>query len=228
MQKDITVEKQTRLVVAKSLLATGCVQVRTEEPFRLPSGWASPVYMDCRILISFPEMMRQFVNEGLKLLKESGCFSRTDSVAGAESSGIALAAWFSQMLNLPMQYVRKQTRGLGRDNQTVGVAQPGNRVLLIDDLMAGGYSMLNFYKGLDAAGLSIKDVFVIFNYGTFPTAQLLEPLDLNVHYLATWQDVFEVMQQSDDYSPAVINELGEFLADPVQWSHRNNGYPRAI
>ena len=61
MQKDITVEKQTRLVVAKSLLATGCVQVRTEEPFRLPSGWASPIYMDCRILISFPEMMRQFV-----------------------------------------------------------------------------------------------------------------------------------------------------------------------
>ena len=228
MENNNTVAKEIRMTVAQALLAARCVQVCADEPFRLPSGWASPVYMDCRILISFPDIMRQLVNEGLVLLKQSGALDRIDSVAGAESSGIALAAWFSQTLNLPMQYVRKQTRGLGRDNQTVGVTEAGNSVLLIDDLMAGGYSIVNFYRGLHTAGLGIKDVFVIFNYGTFPTEKLFAPLGIKVHFLATWRDVFEAMQLSGQYEKKTMQELENFLADPVQWSLKHNGYPRTV
>ncbi|MDB5966648.1 MAG: pyrE, partial [Polaromonas sp.] len=123
--------------VARMLWDSGCVQVRTEEPFRLPSGWASPVYMDCRRLISYPDVRRSLVQHGLALLEQRGCLDGVSGIAGAEASGIAFAAWMADQLDLPMQYVRKQTRGLGLGSQMVGVTPPSGRLLLVDDMVAG-------------------------------------------------------------------------------------------
>ena len=86
--------------VARSLLAAGCIEVHTDEPFRLPSGWASPVYMECRRLISFPDLRRQLVRYALELLRERHCLDGIASIAGAEASGIALAAWIADALEL--------------------------------------------------------------------------------------------------------------------------------
>ena len=78
--------------VARSLLAADCVQVQTDEPFRLPSGWASPVYMNCRKLISFPEIRKKIVRQALTLLEERQSLQGVTAITGAEASGIALAA----------------------------------------------------------------------------------------------------------------------------------------
>ncbi len=85
--------------VAQALLAAGCVQLPAEEPFRLPSGWASPVYIDCRRLISFPALRRQLVARGLRVLQAAGALEGLAAVAGGESSGIALAAWVADALD---------------------------------------------------------------------------------------------------------------------------------
>jgi orotate phosphoribosyltransferase len=205
---------------ARALLSAGCVKVRTDEPFRLPSGWASPVYMDCRRLISFPAIRRELVSQGLALLRSRGCLDGLACVAGGESSGIALAAWLADALDLPLQYVRKKPVG---DSQVEGMIQPGDRILLVDDMMAAGHSKLKFCRALAAAGGTVKDVFVIFDYGTFPTHDLLAPLGVAVHALATWRDVLAVAREDGAFAPRVLAEIEEFLADPPFWSHAHGG-----
>ena len=207
-------------IVARALLNAGCVKVRTDEPFRLPSGWASPVYMDCRRLISFPTIRRELIPLSLNLLSSRGCLDGVASIAGGEASGIALAAWLSDALDLPLQYVRKKPIG---QTQIEGVIKPGDKVLLVDDLMAGGHSKVKFCRALAAAGATVKDVFVIFDYGTFPTENLLAPLGVTVHALATWQDVLAGARETGAFEPLVLAEIEEFLGDPPRWSQAHGG-----
>jgi orotate phosphoribosyltransferase len=214
---------ETSTSVARILLESGCVQARTEEPFRLPSGWASPVYMDCRRLISFPVARRELVRKGLDLLRQRACLDGVNSIAGAESSGIAFAAWMADELELPLQYVRKQTRGMGLGNQMVGVTPVGSRILLVDDLVAGGTSKVNFLRAITSAGASVKDLFVIFDYGTFPVGELLTPFGVALHSLATWADVLAVGRDSGHLNAGAATELEAFLANPAQWSAAHGG-----
>lgn len=209
--------------VSLALLQTGCIEVHTDEPFRLPSGWASPVYIECRRLISFPEIRRKLVHNALALLRKRQGLDGVSAVAGAEASGIALAAWIADALELPMQYVRKQRKGLGPGRQVVGVVHPGESVVLVDDLMSGGRSIVNCCLAIAEAELLVKDVFVIFDYGTFPTKNVLDTMGVTVHSLATWQDILVAARESASFQTRELLELETFLADPIQWSHDHGG-----
>lgn len=209
--------------VALTLLASGCVQLRTEEPFRLPSGWASPVYIDCRRLISFPVARRELVLQALHLLRQRRCLDDVTAIAGAEASGIAFAAWMAEALDLPMQYVRKQTRGLGLGSQVVGVMPREGRILLVDDMVAAGTSKVNFVRAITAAGGSIKDIFVLFDYGTFAVEELLAPLGVVVHSLASWTDILAVGRESGQLDASGSAELQAFLENPARWSAAHGG-----
>lgn len=209
--------------VSLALLSTGCIEVHTDEPFRLPSGWASPVYIECRRLISFPEIRRKLVQYALNLLRKRQSLEGVSAIAGAEASGIALAAWIAEALDLPMQYVRKQRKGLGPGRQVVGVVHPGESVLLVDDLMSGGRSIVNCCLAIAEAELVARDAFVIFDYETFPTRNVLDTMGVTVHSLATWQDILVTARESAQFQTRELAELETFLADPVQWSHAHGG-----
>jgi len=209
--------------VAKALIEAGCVQFRVDEPFRLPSGWTSPVYMDCRRLISFPKLRHDLVSESLQLLRDRNCLEGIDAIVGAESSGIALAAWIADTLQLPLQYVRKKAKGLGPSTQIEGVVETGDRVLLVDDLMAAGESKREFCRALNEVGAKMKDIFVIFDYSVFPTAEVLERWGVTVHSLATWQDVLVAARCDGLVDSRSLNELEAYLKDPVAWSHAHGG-----
>jgi orotate phosphoribosyltransferase len=210
----------TRLDVAARLLDAGCVTLRTDEPFRLPSGWATPVYMDCRRLISFPEARRALVGHAIELLKADGCLAGLGSIAGGESSCIALAAWIADALDLPMQYVRKRAVGA---RQVEGVVRAGERALLVDDMMAAGASKANFARALRAAGAEVGDVLVLFDYGMFGADRMLAALGLKVHALANWHDIRAVAAQRGSFGREVIAEFDDFLRDPVAWSAAHGG-----
>jgi orotate phosphoribosyltransferase len=216
-------DAQVAKEVSSALLSTSCIEVQMDEPFRLPSGWASPVYIECRRLISFPEIRRRLIGYALALLRKRHCLDGVSAVAGAEASGIALAAWIAGELDLPMQYVRKQRKGLGPSRQVVGVVHPGESVLLVDDLMSGGHSIANCCLAIAEAELRIRDVFVIFDYGTFPTRNMLDTMGVTVHSLATWQDILVVAREGSKFQTRALAELEAFLADPMQWSHAHGG-----
>ena len=175
--------------------------------------------MDCRRLISFPDVRRKLVQHALDLLRKRHCLDGVSSVVGAGASGIGLAAWIAEALALPMQYVCKQTKGLGPGSQVVGVVRSGSHVLLVDDLMAGGHSKVNFCRAVKKAGALVKDVFVVFDYDTFPTKTLLDTMQVTVRSLATWRDILAAARESSTFQGRELAELETFLANPVHWSH---------
>lgn len=206
--------------VAAFLIDSGCVTVRADEPFRLPSGWASPVYMDCRRLISYPVVRRDLIARAIDRLQSSAAFQDVASIAGGEASGIAFAAWIAQARELPLQYVRKRAVGT---NQVEGVIRKGAKVLLVDDMMAAGASKIAFVSALRSAGAKVQDAFVIFDYGTFGTEALLATLGVKLHALATWRDILSVARTRNDFGDPALDELRDFLSDPSVWSQARGG-----
>ena len=134
-----------------------------------------------------------------------------------------IAAWIADALDLPLQYVRKQTKGIGPDSQIVGVIRPDEHVLLVDDLMAGGHSKYNCCRALLGSGATLKDIFVIFDYGAFPTKSFLDAMNIRLHALATWHDILAVAREDARFGTRELNELETFLADPVRWSYDHGG-----
>jgi orotate phosphoribosyltransferase len=210
----------SRRIAAGLLLDAGCVSLLRDEPFRLPSGWASPAYMDCRRLISFPAIRRALVTMGVDQLRASGALDGTRGVAGGESSGIALAAWVADALDLPLQYVRKKPKGQG---QVEGLFAPGDKLLLVDDLLAAGQSKVTFTRALRDAGAVVRDSFVVFDYGTFGADRMLESMALRVHALTSWHDVLLVAGERQGADARGLSELQAFLDDPSRWSMAHGG-----
>ena len=156
------------LETARLLLQIEAVNFRPERPYTLTSGWASPVYIDCRKLISYPAARRRVMEAAVAAMDRAVGFDAIDAVAGGETAGIPYAAWMAEATSLPMLYVRKKPKGFGRNAQIEGDLKPGSRVLLVEDLATDGASKIIFVNALRDAGATVTDAFVIFFYGVFP------------------------------------------------------------
>ena len=212
------------LATAKALLDIKAVNFRPEEPYILTAGWASPVYIDCRWVISFTEERRKIIQLGVDLLQSEGVLDATDMMAGGETAGIPYAAWLSEATSKPMLYVRKEPKGFGRRARIEGNLDDGKHVLLVEDLATDGGSKLNFVNALREAGATVSDSFVVFYYGVFAGAlDSLEEAGITLRYLATWHDVLKVAEEQQSFSPEAIQGVKEFLADPIGWSADQGG-----
>src|ERR1700741_212771 len=158
-------------LTAKMLLEVEAVRFMEDKPFIFTSGWASPVYTDCRRLISFPRVRRTLIDFGASTVMRDAGFEQFDAVAGGETAGIPFAAWMADKLGLPMLYVRKKAKGFGRNAQIEGHLTPGQRVLLVEDLTTDGRSKVNFCLALREAGAVVEHVFVNFYYDIFPESK---------------------------------------------------------
>jgi orotate phosphoribosyltransferase len=211
-------------LTAKMLLEVDAVGFMTEKPFIFTSGWASPVYTDCRRLISFPRVRQSLMEFGVStVLREAG-FEQFDSVAGGETAGIPFAAWMADRLMLPMQYVRKKPKGFGRNAQIEGYLAEGSRVLLVEDMTTDGRSKVNFCKALREAGAKVEHIFVLFYYDIYPESKkILDGIGVKLHALATWWDVLAVAKASGKFEPARLAEIESFMRDPGAWSKAHGG-----
>jgi orotate phosphoribosyltransferase len=209
---------------ARILLEVGAVGFMAAKPFVFTSGWASPVYTDCRRLISFPRARRALMGMAVELLQAEAGVERFDAVAGGETAGIPFAAWLSERLMLPMLYVRKQAKGFGRNAQIEGHFADGARVLLVEDLATDGASKARFVEALRTAGAVCEHAFVIFCYGVFPQAEAeMRRLGIRLHSLCTWPDVLPIARASGYLAPALMDEVERFLEDPIAWSAAHGG-----
>jgi orotate phosphoribosyltransferase len=211
-------------LTARMLLEIRAVHFRADEPYKLTSGLASPVYIDCRKLISFPRVRAALMDFACaKLLRDAG-FAAFDAVAGGETAGIPFAAWIAERLGLPMLYVRKKPKGFGRDAQIEGALPDGARVLLVEDLTTDGGSKLKFADALRAAGAEVGHTFVVFYYGIFPqTESVLAGHGLKLHHLATWADVLAEARAGRHFDAATLAAVEAFLAAPLDWSAAHGG-----
>ena len=213
---------------AKMLLEVKAVLFFQDKPFIFTSGWASPVYIDCRKLIFYPRIRTQLVDFAAGMLARDVGFEQFDVVAGGETAGIPFAAWMADRLDLPMLYVRKKPKGFGRNAQIEGHLDDGQRVLLVEDLTTDGRSKVNFCKALREAGAKVDHVLVFFFYDIYPEArQIISDLGVTLHSLATWWDVLAVAKAGGKFDAAKLAEVEKFMHDPAGWSKAHGGVSAA-
>jgi orotate phosphoribosyltransferase len=219
-------EAEAAEITARVLLETKSVLFRPEQPFTFTSGLSSPVYIDCRRLISFPRARRQLMDMAAELIERHIGFESLDAIAGGETAGIPFAAWIADRLFLPMLYVRKEPKGFGRNAQIEGVLNAGARVLLVEDLASEGTSKLNFVRAIRQAGGTCGDAFVIFNYGIFPQIDTsLAAEGITLRALATWWDVAAAAERLGRFAPGQYEAVASFLQDPEAWSKARAAAP---
>ena len=215
---------ETARRAARILIEIEAVLFRPDEPYIFTSGRASPVYVDCRRIISFPRARARLMELGESLILDAIGAESLEAVAGGETAGIPFAAWLAERLALPMIYVRKKPKGFGRNAQIEGTFEEGNRVLLVEDLATDGGSKLNFVEALRNAGARCDHAFVVFHYGIFPESiAKLEAKGVTLHALATWWDVLAVAEESGYLSAGNLAQVRAFLEDPETWSAAHGG-----
>ncbi|MGO4403689.1 orotate phosphoribosyltransferase [Bosea sp. RAF48] len=209
---------------AKMLLEIKAVHFYSDKPFFFTSGWASPVYIDCRKIISYPRLRSTLIDFAATTIVRDIGYESLDTIAGGETAGIPFAAWISDRLALPMQYVRKKPKGFGRNAQIEGSVVEGARTLLVEDLATDGRSKVNFCEALRNAGADVQHCFVLFYYDIFPKSrELMAEIGVNLHYLTTWWDVLAVAKDSGHFEPKILAEVESFLNDPASWSSKHGG-----
>ncbi|AZO80612.1 MULTISPECIES: orotate phosphoribosyltransferase [unclassified Bosea (in: a-proteobacteria)] len=214
---------ETGREVAQLLFRAGAIHVSRQQPFILAAGWASPVYVDVRLLLGDPTLRQAVTDLAARYAGAAFPSGSLDAIAGAETAGIPFAAWLADRLALKLRYVRKRPLGIGRNAQVEGGSVEGLRVLLMDDLTTDGGSKLNFARGLRAAGAGVEHVLTIFYHDVFPGAGArLQEAGLTLHALANWGDVLRA-EASQGLAQEDRAEIERFLADPVAWSTRHGG-----
>jgi orotate phosphoribosyltransferase len=184
----------------------------------------SPVYIDCRKLISYPRIRSAVMDfAAATMLSEAG-FEQFDCVAGGETAGIPFAAMLAERLGLPMIYVRKAPKGHGRNAQIEGHMEDGARVLVIEDLTTAGGSMFKFIDAIRAAGGIVDHGMALFYYDIFREARgSMKKRGVELHYIATWQNVLAVARDKALFDDATLASVAEFLDNPLEWSGRHGG-----
>ena len=209
---------------ARMMLEVNAIHFNAEQPFAFTSGWASPVYVDCRKLISYPRLRSALMDMAAQTIAMEIGYESIDVIAGGETAGIPFAAWIADKLMLPMQYVRKKAKGFGRNAQIEGEVVVGARTLLVEDLATDGRSKALFADALRRAGAKVDHCFVVFYYDIFPTSQeLMRELGVELHCLTTWWDILEAARENEHFDKRTLAEVESFLNEPAKWSSAHGG-----
>lgn len=209
---------------ASMLWEISAVHFRADEPYTFTSGLKSPVYIDCRKLISYPRIRSAACDFGVATVMRDAGFEQFDVVAGGETAGIPYAAFIAERMGLPMVYIRKKPKGFGRNARIEGDLKEGQRVLFVEDLTTDGGSKISFAEAIREAGASVTDTFSIFYYDIFPDApQMLADHGMKLHYLTTWKDVLAVARERELFDSNTLLEVEKFLGAPLEWSAARGG-----
>ena len=211
-------------LMAKMLWEIGAVHFSAEKPYKFSSGMMSPVYIDCRKLISYPRIRSAVMDFAAATIMRDAGFEKFDCIAGGETAGIPFAAFLSECLGLPMIYCRKKPKGHGRNAQIEGHMPEGARVLVIEDLTTAGGSMFTFIDAIRAAGGIVDHGIALFYYGIYPEAeQRFANGNVQLHHISTWRNVLSVAREQKLFDDKTLSEVESFLDAPLAWSGRNGG-----
>ncbi len=206
--------------VSEILLKINAFTVNTKQPFKFVSGILSPIYLDCRRLISFPKERKTVINYAVDIVKNDIGLENIDVIAGGETAGIPLASWLSDRLDMPMIYVRKKPKGYGKQRQTEGVLKPGQRVLLFEDMISTGGSKLNFFNGIKNDGGKMEHCLVVYEYGYEEARKTLEENGIKLHAMTDLDSVLELGKKIGYFKEEEIEEVKEWFKDPEKWGEK--------
>lgn len=204
--------KETEKLIAKDLLSIKAVFFRPDEPFTWASGIKSPVYCDNRLTLTAPEV-RNHVEKGLKGLIEQH-FPDVQVVMGTSTAGIAHAAITAHLMGLPMGYVRSGSKDHGRKNQIEGRLEKGQKVVVVEDLISTGGSVIEVVKVLREAGAEVLGVVSIFTYGMKKGLERLAAENIENFSLSNFDAIAQVAAEEGYIAPEDVARLIAFRNNP--------------
>ena len=207
--------KQLDRILAEKLLRISAIKLQPENPFVWASGWNSPIYTDNRKTLSYPDI-RSFIKVELcRLIMEN--FETPDAIAGVATGAIAQGALVADTMGLPYVYVRSTPKDHGLENLIEGNLKPGQKVVVIEDLISTGGSSLKAVEAIRAAGCEVVGMAAIFTYG-FPVAEkAFRDAGVTLHTLSNYNSMLEAALATNYIKADDIETLKEWRKDPSIW-----------
>ncbi len=199
-------------LIAKDLLKIKAVFFRPEEPFTWASGIKSPVYCDNRLTLTAPDVRTDVENGLAKLIKEK--YPEVEVLMGTSTAGIAHAAITAHLLDMPMGYVRSGNKDHGRQNQIEGKLLPGQKVVVVEDLISTGGSVIEVVNVLREAGAEVLGIVSIFTYGMKKGLVRLEEANVTNYSLTNFDVIAEVAAEEGYIATEDIQRLIAFRNNP--------------
>jgi len=209
-------DKKTASSVASKLLQIQAIRLQPENPFTWASGWKSPIYCDNRLSLSFPEV-RTFIKENLvKAIQEN--FPEVEAIAGVATAGIPQGALIADQMKLPFIYVRSKPKGHGMENMIEGKVTPGQKVVVVEDLVSTGGSSLKAVEDLKNAGFDILGMVAIFTYGFDIAKNNFEEAKVKLICLSDYSAMLPQALANDYIDDHTLASLVEWRKDPASWT----------
>ena len=207
--------KQLDRILAEKLLRISAIKLQPENPFVWASGWNSPIYTDNRKTLSYPDI-RSFIKVELcRLIMEE--FETPDAIAGVATGAIAQGALVADTMGLPYVYVRSTPKDHGLENLIEGNLKPGQKVVVIEDLISTGGSSLKAVEAIRAAGCEVVGMAAIFTYG-FPVAEeAFKKAGVTLRTLSNYNSMLEAALETDYIKASDIETLREWRKVPSIW-----------
>ncbi len=199
-------------LIAKDLLSIGAVFFRPDEPFTWASGIKSPVYCDNRLTLTAPAVRGDVENGLAMLIREY--YPETEVLMGTSTAGIAHAAITAHLMGLPMGYVRSGAKDHGRQNQIEGKLEAGQKVVVVEDLISTGGSVLEVVNVLREAGADVLGIVSIFTYGMKKGLERLEAANVVNHSLTDFDTIASVAAEEGYIRPEDVARLIKFRNNP--------------
>ncbi len=206
--------------VASDLLEIGAVFLRPDEPFTWASGIKSPIYCDNRLILGHPQIRRRVERAMAEVARNA--FPAVQTVMGTATAGIAHAALTAELLDLPMGYVRGGAKGHGRGNQIEGGYRPGQKTVVIEDLISTGGSSVEAAQVLQDAGLEVLGVLSIFTYGMGRADETFAAAGIPHTSLTDLDTLVQVALERNYLTGVQAPEVLRFRDDPAGWASEGN------
>src|SRR5690554_3340545 len=202
-------------IVARKLLEIKAIKLQPHQPFTWASGWKSPIYCDNRVSLSFPEVRSLIKNKLVETVRQK--FDTVEAIAGVATAGIPQGALLADALELPFLYVRSKAKGHGMENMIEGKVTPGQRVLVVEDLVSTGGSSLKAVQDLRDAGFEVLGMVAIFTYGSELAKENFEKAGVKLVCLSDYESMLPQAIEEQYVSDADLASLITWRKDPASW-----------
>ncbi|GCF93700.1 orotate phosphoribosyltransferase [Enterococcus florum] len=201
--------------IAKDLLKIEAVFLSPDEPFTWASGIKSPIYCDNRITMSYPEVRREIAKGLAEEIKAN--YPDAEVIAGTATAGIPHAAWVAELLDLPMVYIRSKAKDHGKGNQIEGRIAEGQKMVVIEDLISTGGSVLEAAEAAKREGADVLGVAAIFTYELDKGVEKFKAAEMPLLTLTNYSTLIEIALKEDYINEEQLNLLKKWRKDPEHW-----------
>jgi orotate phosphoribosyltransferase len=199
--------------IAAYLLNIGAVALRPQEPFTWTSGIKSPIYCDNRLTLSFPEVRSYIAEAFAELIRRE--YPDTEVIAGTATAGIPHAAWVADKMNLPMAYIRDKAKGHGKQNQIEGIIAPGQKTIIIEDLISTGGSSIKAAQAVKEAGGEPLAVVAIFSYELDRATEAFAASGVPLYSLSNYSTLINVALSQGKIAESDVELLKSWRQNPA-------------